>query len=333
MNDVQTPPARITCIRAGALGDTLLALPSLALLRRAWPQTRIHFVAPGEVAALAVASCLADAGAPYESPIWAGLFAAPPTAAMQAALREALQGADAAIAWFADPGGDIAHTLGAAGVARIVVAPGRPQPGGEHCALLLAQALRQLDLPVPATVAELAALLPPLRPPPSALATAAALWQAFSLPNTPRVVALHAGSGGAAKRWPPASFAALALLARAEGYTPLLLAGPQDDAVVGEVVAQAAAAGLALPVAQGMSLDTLAALLASCALYIGNDSGVTHLAALLGRPTLALFGPSDPAQWAPLGRSARWLRPSSQRVADLAPTQVWHEALALLAAT
>ncbi len=41
--------------------------------------------------------------------------------------------------------------------------------------------------------------------------------------------------------------------------------------------------------------------------YIGNDSGITHLAAALGTPTLALFGPTDPAQWAPRGPHVRIL--------------------------
>jgi heptosyltransferase-3 len=50
---------------------------------------------------------------------------------------------------------------------------------------------------------------------------------------------------------------------------------------------------------RGLSLERLAAFLASGCLVIGNDSGVTHLAAALGTPTIAIFGPTSPAVWAP----------------------------------
>jgi ADP-heptose:LPS heptosyltransferase len=53
-----------------------------------------------------------------------------------------------------------------------------------------------------------------------------------------------------------------------------------------------------------LELAQTAALLARCDLFIGNDSGITHLAAALGVETLAIFGPSDPAQWRPKGRRA-----------------------------
>ena len=49
------------------------------------------------------------------------------------------------------------------------------------------------------------------------------------------------------------------------------------------------------------SLGELARLLAGCRAYLGNDSGVSHLAGLVGAPTFALFGPTDPRQWQPLG--------------------------------
>jgi ADP-heptose:LPS heptosyltransferase len=54
-------------------------------------------------------------------------------------------------------------------------------------------------------------------------------------------------------------------------------------------------------VLRDLPLPQLAAKLAAAALYIGNDSGVTHLAAAAGAPTIALFGPTDPATWAPIG--------------------------------
>ncbi len=79
-----------------------------------------------------------------------------------------------------------------------------------------------------------------------------------------------------------------------------------------------------LEVIEGLDLPQLAALLARAKAYLGNDSGVTHLAAAVGVPTVALFGPTLPDVWAPLGESVRVLQfdwsesgvhhPSSTRV-------------------
>jgi ADP-heptose:LPS heptosyltransferase len=58
-----------------------------------------------------------------------------------------------------------------------------------------------------------------------------------------------------------------------------------------------------------VALPALAGLLAECRGYIGNDSGVTHLAGALGLPTIAVFGPTDPAVWAPPGMQVSVVAP------------------------
>ena len=55
-------------------------------------------------------------------------------------------------------------------------------------------------------------------------------------------------------------------------------------------------------IARGMELKKVAALLSLCDVFLGNDSGLTHLAAAVGVETVALFGPTDPGEWAPRGR-------------------------------
>src|SRR5262249_51555088 len=130
-------------------------------------------------------------------------------------------------------------------------------------------------------------------------------WRALGLER--RVVALHPGSGGAAKRWPPHQFARLAQECDSRRLTPILICGPQDRDSTEEVVA-ACTPGSLPPVVADLSLSQLSAVLQRVAAYVGNDSGVTHLAALAGVPTLALFGPTDPAYWAPVGRQIHILR-------------------------
>ncbi|MFA7005674.1 MAG: glycosyltransferase family 9 protein, partial [Verrucomicrobiia bacterium] len=83
------------------------------------------------------------------------------------------------------------------------------------------------------------------------------------------------------------------------GCDILLIGGEADDA------ARRALAPFNLPVAWNLPLPQLAAILGRCALFAGHDSGITHLAAAVGVPTLALFGPTSPNIWAPLGPRVR----------------------------
>jgi ADP-heptose:LPS heptosyltransferase len=80
--------------------------------------------------------------------------------------------------------------------------------------------------------------------------------------------------------------------------TPLIVGGPADD----EIMKRLAEQGLDdVPVLQHPPLETLAGVLVHACVFLGHDSGVTHLAAALQVPTVALFGPTDPLQWAPRG--------------------------------
>ena len=68
--------------------------------------------------------------------------------------------------------------------------------------------------------------------------------------------------------------------------------------------------GRGVQVLENLSLTEVSLHLRQCRAFIGNDSGITHLAAYLGCPTVALFGPTDPRVWGPIGRRSRiiWKR-------------------------
>ncbi len=79
------------------------------------------------------------------------------------------------------------------------------------------------------------------------------------------------------------------------------------------------------------NLVDLARLLAGARLFIGNDSGVTHLAAAVGTPTIAIFGPTDPLIWAPRGQHVRLVKPPSPSpVSKMEPEEVLRQARSLL---
>jgi ADP-heptose:LPS heptosyltransferase len=78
-------------------------------------------------------------------------------------------------------------------------------------------------------------------------------------------------------------------------------------------------------VARGLKLVELAAVLERCALFLGNDSGVTHLAAAVGAPVVAVFGQASPAIWEPRGERVHVVRFSENDVAEVraAIEQLW----------
>lgn len=105
------------------------------------------------------------------------------------------------------------------------------------------------------------------------------------------------------KIWPPERFVALAESLRRQGMRPVLFYGP-GDAEKERARPVLEALPEALDLGGDRSLGEVAALLARCALFVGNDSGLMHLAAAAGTPTLGLFGPSRMSEYAPSGTEA-----------------------------
>jgi ADP-heptose:LPS heptosyltransferase len=122
-----------------------------------------------------------------------------------------------------------------------------------------------------------------------------------------RFVLLMPGSGGRHKNWPREKFSALAQMV-SERLPVAVLLGPAEHETrsLWEKQRLALIADVELPVA--------AALIAGALAFVGNDSGVSHLAAAMGVPGVVVFGPTDPVRWAPLGNVTVIARP---RLAEL----------------
>lgn len=122
----------------------------------------------------------------------------------------------------------------------------------------------------------------------------------------PRPVLVHPGSGGACKVWPlPRWYALLKWLRLGLAVPVVLTLGPADDRI--RVLAHEARA-LGVRVAEGLPLPELAALLSQARLFLGSDSGVSHLAAAVGTPTVVIFGCSDHRVWSPAGPHVQVVR-------------------------
>jgi hypothetical protein len=116
----------------------------------------------------------------------------------------------------------------------------------------------------------------------------------------PTLLAIHPGSGDPRKNWPLEGFLEVAEKVSRQGRaTPFFVLGPVEgerNPQWGEKIK-----GRGFPLLANLPLRLLSGILACCRFYLGNDSGVSHLAAALGLTTLVLFGPTDPSLWAPRG--------------------------------
>jgi len=145
-----------------------------------------------------------------------------------------------------------------------------------------------------------------LDPPPLPVAWTAAEDRARAaalLPDGARWIALGPTANWDGKLWPPERFVELYRALAAPGTRPAIFAGPgeKERALAAPVLA---ALPDAVDLAGALSLPEAAACLARCALFVGNDSGLMHLAAAAGTPTLGLFGPTPAGEYAPSGRRA-----------------------------
>jgi ADP-heptose:LPS heptosyltransferase len=121
----------------------------------------------------------------------------------------------------------------------------------------------------------------------------------------PSKIVLHPGSGSKKKCWPAANFIKLASLIEKKGRQAKFVLGPAEEAL-SKILRQLGAQERSIYKTD--DLLRLKAILRTAGGFVGNDSGVSHLAAFLGLPAVVVFGPSNPALWRPTGRSVRILR-------------------------
>ena len=294
-------------LRAGALGDLLLLRDLLASLRAASHEVALLAPAgPGEVLVGQGPANVRGVIA-WERADLGGLHLQ--DGYRDSLLATAFHGFDVALAFTRSP--LVIENLQRL-VPRVLARDPLPPPDGPHAALWACGLLDALGVPRAAAPVER----------PSAEEAAAADVVARALPE--RFLAVHAGSGSLAKNWTSEGFGALVdTLAPETGW--LLVEGPADAGVSERLRGHPRAVR-----AHGLPVRVLGALLARASLYVGNDSGVSHLAAAWGAPSLVLFGPTHPAQWSPTGPRVSTLRAPDGKMASLGPAEVVEAARAVL---
>jgi heptosyltransferase-3 len=283
---------RITLVRTGGVGDTMLILPTLQRLRERLERAELILVGSHWAEDLRPLIPLPLDVVRLDSPALTPLFTAAPVRDASGAFVRA----DAVLLYTADPEGNFARNVTHNCPGPVVIWPVATAQG-VHAAVHLARALggrpdEATRLPAPALTV------------PDSLRVWAWNWLEGRLGPDARAVTIHPGSGSPAKCWPAESCAPLV---RRLTTPVLLLEGPADAAACERLRALLPPSCPTVPAA-GLSLLQSAAILERSALFVGNDSGISHLAAALGVPTLAVFGPTDPAVWAPLGRRVAVVR-------------------------
>ena len=280
-------PRSVLIIHPGGLGDVLLSLPAIVSIRNRYPAHRILLMAESEVGHLLQACRVVDHVIPTEAGDLAGLFSG--AQQISVSTRQWAERCDLAVGWLKDPDGAFRSTLEQLRVRQVVVESPTPRPG-VHQSRRFFDTLEKLpgDRTWPAH----------LFVPDQFRETGADVLRAVGIQREQAVVLCHPGSGSRHKCIRSEIMAEIIQKVQQRKFTPVIVGGPADD----DAVERLRHGGLhTLPVIQRQRLATLAGILTHARLFIGHDSGLTHLAALIQRPTVAIFGPTDPRQWAPQG--------------------------------
>ncbi len=281
----------ILVIHPGALGDVLLARPALLALRRRFPQHEIALLAGESVGVLLREAGEVDWVFPLESTYLSQLFTG--FDSLTSAFAGWLGHCDLAVGWLPDTEGVVGNTLHASGVERSCLksASSTDLLAAHQSARYLEAIHMRGDEPVASTSLLLSSAI---------REQGRRILQGFNCDSRAQPVVIHPGSGSARKCLEARRLVPVIEWLSQAGMTPMLLEGPADREAVEQVLA---ALEIGVPVIRGLDVMVAAGVLSHAKLYLGHDSGMTHLAAALSIPTIACFGPTSSRRWAPVGRT------------------------------
>ncbi len=301
---------RLVVYHQGALGDFLLSLTVLQGLADADPSLRFLFRTRREHASLIVNKAYYAGFSPGDAADLTPFFLS--GVWKNAPIPEDLATADTALILGQSSSIPFAENLSRRLQVPVYWIRSFPPEGGdEHVTRFIASQLEARGL-----ILEDATLR--LEPTPEAMAFMDSLLAGSSITRGDPILVVHMGSGGKKKIWPLSGWRMLLWrLAREWRGRVVTVLGPADGSLRAFVDEMRLEVGLT--VIDGLNLPCLAALLALAHAYIGNDSGVTHLAAAMGAPTVVLFGPTRPEIWAPLGDNVHVIRLGWEVTEDFNP--------------
>jgi ADP-heptose:LPS heptosyltransferase len=297
---IPIPVRSMLVIHQGALGDFILALPSLEILRKTFPRARSVFMGYPRILELVENRYYAEEMLSIDQKGMAPFFVREGTLDLN--LSQFFKTFDLIVVFGKDRDGSLIGNLNR--VCQGQILPIHSFPCWDERIHLTDHLLRELShygFSTPEGI-------------PQIYLNGADQWwgkqywtgKGVTPEERAGVVILHPGSGSKKKVWALDRFLDLMKhLQRHLHSRMLVVLGPAEGAEIRDAFERSPGTPI---LARGLSLIQLASVMEGCRLFIGNDSGISHLAAALGIPTVAIFGPTDPKVWSPKGRNIAVVR-------------------------
>jgi heptosyltransferase-3 len=273
----------------GAIGDLILSLAAVYSIKKHFPERSLHLIARDDLSDIVIGSGLADQMSSNEKGLYADFFS---DAGISGRAADFIGNFEAAFVFMRRRHVTFMKNIGRYVPSCVHIATVPPEGVREHVSFFQGKQLkgRGVDLSMPPRLA-----LPRRLPEIGAGAP---------------TISVHPGSGGKEKRWGLRGFLDLIeILAEGGRYRFSILLGPAEAELKDECRRFVSEKNIPAEIVFGKPLTFIVSVLAASSLYVGNDSGITHLASALGRPSVAIFGPTDPSVWGPLGSNVRIIKP------------------------
>ncbi len=291
----------ILVIHQGALGDFILALPALETLRKAFPQAKTVIMGYPRILELVEKRFYAEEILSIDQKGMATFFVR--EGSLDFNLSQFFKTFDLTIVFGRDGEGTIIGNLRR--VCQGQILPIRSFPLWDEKVHLTDHLLKQFGQHgFPASASN-----PKLHLKESDREWAKDFWKSKGVTSEERAKAiiLHPGSGSKKKVWPLHQFFNLAhTLQKNLGSKILIVLGPAEGPEVQKVFEGMGPNSFIL--GKGLTLLQLASVMEGCWFFIGNDSGISHMATALGLPTMVIFGPTDERVWSPKGEKVIVIR-------------------------
>ena len=307
---------RILVIRGGAIGDFILTLPALRALREAYPKAHVEILGYKHIVALAENRFYTQATRSIEYGLLSSFFGK--SSELPDELVNYFGGFDLIVSYLYDPDHIFETNLRRCGVEDLIIGPGKLERAG-HAARQLARPLEQLGI----FITDFAAQIFPS-------AQDRQFAREFLRQVSRPIVAIHPGSGSERKNWPLKNWVEFGehLLA-SDNCSLLIVSGEADEAQVAQL--QSLGKNERVVFAKDLPLPHLAGVLEQT-VFVGHDSGISHLAAAAGANCILLFGPTDPKIWAPQNENVCVIQGANNNVENVATRDVQEAVAAALRA-
>jgi len=304
---------RILVIRGGAIGDFILTLPALKALRDACPHAYMEILGYKHIAVLAEKRFYAQAVRSIEYGPLSSFFAR--NSELPAELANYLASFDLIISYLYDPDRIFENNVRRCGVENFFCGPAKIVQTLDHAARQLARPIEELGIRV-------TDLTEKVFPPIGDRQFARQFLQNLQQP----IIAIHLGSGSTEKNWPLEKWIALFSRSRdfsidkdkcerSRGLPSVVVISGEADKAQTELLEREWKDPI-VRFAKNLRLPHLAAVLER-SIFIGHDSGISHLAAAAGANCILLFGPTDPNVWAPRNKNVRVLSAPGGKLSNL----------------